>query len=212
MDCNQCYKLPVSFTVSSSPTDRDFLHVNGLLPVWGGGPGVGLTLCCFVVCSTRRFVVCRSVCRFVLVFFSPFGIAITSLGEERANLVLFVRLFRLCLFRFVGFLFLLGSGKGCGLWLWHSLDFSLTFFSDRGLHCLPLIQQFLDTKASNKMDLKTYSRYGILFYSFQGFSIHACHKWLPLGAVIAQILKYLWFLNLPSGAWISSWIIISHAG
>ena len=22
-----------------------------------------------------------------------------------------------------------GSGKGCGLWLWHSLDFSLTFFS-----------------------------------------------------------------------------------
>ena len=37
-------------------------------------------------------------------------------------------LFGLCLFRFVGFLFLLGSGKGCGLWLWHSLDFSLTFF------------------------------------------------------------------------------------
>ena len=30
-------------------------------------------------------------------------------------LVLFVRLFRLCLFRFVGFLFLLGSGKGCGI-------------------------------------------------------------------------------------------------
>ena len=32
-------------------------------------------------------------------------------------LVLFVRLFGLCLFRFVGFLFLLWSGKGCGLWL-----------------------------------------------------------------------------------------------
>ena len=91
-------------------------------------------------------------------FFSPFSIAITSLGEEMANLsdilwfilrgdllyvfpcvilflcfsvllvlrlprlgkrelilVLFVRLFGLCLFRFVGFLFLLGSGKGCGL-------------------------------------------------------------------------------------------------
>ena len=30
-------------------------------------------------------------------------------------LVLFVRLFGLCLFGFVGFLFLLGSGKGCGL-------------------------------------------------------------------------------------------------
>ena len=42
-------------------------------------------------------------------------------------LVIFVRLFDSCLFGFVGFLFLLVSGKGCGLWLWHSLDFSLTF-------------------------------------------------------------------------------------
>ena len=50
------------------------------------------------------------------------------LGKRELILVLFVRLFGLCLFRFVGFLFLLGSGKGCGLWLWHSLDFCLTFF------------------------------------------------------------------------------------
>ena len=49
------------------------------------------------------------------------------LGKRELILVLFVRLFGLCLFRFVGFLFLLGSWKGCGLWLWHSLDFSLTF-------------------------------------------------------------------------------------
>ena len=39
-----------------------------------------------MVYSTRRFVVCLSVCHFVLVLFSPFGIAITSLGEERANI------------------------------------------------------------------------------------------------------------------------------
>ena len=51
------------------------------------------------------------------------------LGKRELILVLFVRLFGLCLFRFVGFFFLLGSGKGCGLWLWHSLDFSLTFFA-----------------------------------------------------------------------------------
>ena len=51
------------------------------------------------------------------------------LGKRELILVLFVRLFGLCLFRFVGFLFLLGSWKGCGLWLRHSLDFSLTFFS-----------------------------------------------------------------------------------
>ena len=44
------------------------------------------------------------------------------------HLMLFVRLFDLCLFGFVGFFFLLVSGKGCGLWLWHSLDFSLTCF------------------------------------------------------------------------------------
>ena len=50
----------------------------------GGGPGVSLTLCCFVVYSTRRFVVCLSVCHFVLMFFSPFSIAITSLGEDSA--------------------------------------------------------------------------------------------------------------------------------
>ena len=49
-------------------------------------PVLSLTPCCFVVYSTRRFVVCLSVCHFVLVFFSPFSIAITSLGEERANL------------------------------------------------------------------------------------------------------------------------------
>ena len=34
-----------------------------------------------------------SLCHFVLVFFGPFSIAITSLGED---LVLFVRLFDLC--------------------------------------------------------------------------------------------------------------------
>ena len=37
------------------------------------------------------------------------------LGKRELILVLFVRLFGLCLFGFVGFLFLLGSGKSCGL-------------------------------------------------------------------------------------------------
>ena len=69
-----------------------------------------------MVYSTRRFVLCLTLCHFVLVFFSPFSIAITSLEEERELiLVLFVRLFDLCLFGFVGFLFLLVSGKDCGL-------------------------------------------------------------------------------------------------
>ena len=42
-----------------------------------------------MVYSTRRFVLCITLCHFVLVFFSPFSIAITSLGEERVNLSAF---------------------------------------------------------------------------------------------------------------------------
>ena len=51
-----------------------------------------------------------------------------ALRKRELVLVLFVRLFDLRLFGFVCFLFLLVSGKGCGLCLWNSLDFSLTFF------------------------------------------------------------------------------------
>ena len=53
------------------------------------------------------------------------------LGKRELILVLFVHLFGLCFFGFVGFPFLLGSGTGCGLWLWHSLDFSVTFFDTK---------------------------------------------------------------------------------
>ena len=52
------------------------------------------------------------------------ALRLPRLGNRALILVLFVCL---CLFGFVGFLFLLVSGKGCGLWLWHSLDSSLTF-------------------------------------------------------------------------------------
>ena len=56
------------------------------------------------------------------------ALRLSRLEKRELMLVLFVRLFDLCLFGFVGFLFLLVSGKGCILRLWHSLDFSLTFF------------------------------------------------------------------------------------
>ena len=63
----------------------------------------------------RRYVLCLTLCYFVLVFFSPFSIVITSLGEDKANLSVIVRLFDLRLFGFVSFLFLLMFWKGCGL-------------------------------------------------------------------------------------------------
>ena len=65
-----------------------------------------------MVYSTRRFVVCISMCHFVLVFLVLLVLRLPHLGKSELILVLFVRLFDLCLFGFIGFLFLLGSGKG----------------------------------------------------------------------------------------------------
>ena len=68
----------------------------------------------------------------VLFWFCVFSVLLAlrlpHLGKRELVLVLFVRLFGLRLFGFVCFLFLFVSGRGCDLWLWHSLDFSLTFF------------------------------------------------------------------------------------
>ena len=62
-------------------------------------------LCCFVLYVLLCVILflCFSV---LLVLRLP------RLGKRELILVLFVRLFDLCLFRFVGFLFLLVSGKG----------------------------------------------------------------------------------------------------
>ena len=56
-----------------------------------------------------------TLCYFVLVFFSTFSIAITSLGEERPNLSAFRTFVQFVFIWFYRFLFLLVSGKGCGL-------------------------------------------------------------------------------------------------
>ena len=53
-------------------------------------------------------------CVFLFLCFSVLLVLrLPLLGKRELILVLFVRLFGLCLFRFVGFFFLLGSGKGC---------------------------------------------------------------------------------------------------
>ena len=62
----------------------------------------------------------------ILCFSVLLALRLPRLGKRELILELFVRLFDLRLFGFVCFLFLLVSGKGCGLWLWNSLDFSLT--------------------------------------------------------------------------------------
>ena len=65
-----------------------------------------------MVYCTRRFVLCLTVCHFVLVFFSPFSIAITSLGEERANLSAFHTFVRLVLVWICRFPLPLGVWEG----------------------------------------------------------------------------------------------------
>ena len=52
---------------------------------------------------------------FVLVFSVLLALRLPRLGRRELILVLFVRLFDLCLFGFIVFLFLLVSEKDCGL-------------------------------------------------------------------------------------------------
>ena len=68
-----------------------------------------------MVYSTRRYVVCLSMCHFLLVFFSPFSIAITWLGEERANLSAFRTFVRFVLFWICRFPLSLGVWEGRSL-------------------------------------------------------------------------------------------------
>ena len=65
-----------------------------------------------MVYSTRRLVLCLTLCYFVLALFSPFSIAITSLGEERANLSAFRTFVRFALVWFCLFPLPLGFLEG----------------------------------------------------------------------------------------------------
>ena len=86
-----------------------------------------LFLFCVALWFILRGASCFKVfpCSLSSYFVIPFSTVITSLGEEGAGLFAspaFVCLFCTC------FLFLLVSGIGCGLCLWHFLDFSIKFF------------------------------------------------------------------------------------
>ena len=69
-------------------------------------------LCCFVVYSTRRFVLNLALCYFALEFFSPFSIANTSHGEERTKLSAFRTFVRFALVWFCPFPLPLGVCMG----------------------------------------------------------------------------------------------------
>ena len=103
------------------------------------------------------------------------------LGKRELILVLFVRLFDLCLFGFVGFLFLLGSGKGCGLWLWHSLDFALTFLFrcpyEETLH-LCLVEMCPEKILISKCPKERFLTLNLISYAMRSITITCLFKYI----------------------------------
>ena len=87
---------------------------------------------------------CPHVSSFVLVLWSPRS------GKRELVCVLLVHLFVLYVLVFVIFLFLLVSGVGCGMWLGHSLDFSINFFSNlQGLSNMILVSGHSKLRTGN---------------------------------------------------------------
>ena len=64
----------------------------GLVTVLSGGPSVSLSFCCYVVYSTRRFVLCLTLCHFFLCFSVHLALRLPRLGKRELILVFFVHL------------------------------------------------------------------------------------------------------------------------
>ena len=123
-----------------------------------------------MVYSTRQFVVCLSVCHFVLVFFSPFSIAITSLGEERANLSAFRTFVRFVLVWICWFPLPLGVWEG----LWFVIVALPELFS----------YLFLSTEELHRQ------KNGVGFCTFANTKCNLCR----LVRTIVMYLEYIWVL------------------
>ena len=80
------------------------MHINGAL----------LFVALWLILRGDLFYILPCVILF-LCFSVLLALRLPRLVKRELILVLFVRLFNLCLFGFVGFLFLLVSGKACGL-------------------------------------------------------------------------------------------------
>ena len=116
--------------------------------------------------STRRFVLCLTLCHFVLVFFSPFSIAITSLGEERANLSAFRTFVRFILVWICRFPLPLG--------VWEGLRFVIV--------ALPGLFSYL------------FCHFGFLLVVFYCGAVALNASFFPFGVLLFKISW--WFLNI----------------
>ena len=109
------------------PSPRRFILLT-VLRRWSRCKSYSLILCGLFY---ERFVLCLTLCYFVLVFFDPFSTAITSLGEERANLSAFRTFVRFALVWFCLFPLPLG--------VWEGLRFVIVAFPVSGLFSYPLL-------------------------------------------------------------------------
>ena len=114
-----------------------------------------------MVYSTRRFVLCLSVCYFVLVFFSPFSIAITSLGEERANLSAFRTFVRSVLVWICRFPLPLGVWEGLR---WHPWTFLLPIFGITKTRLFKIYSKFYLQNETFQMKKKQQKNFYIFLY------------------------------------------------
>ena len=166
-----------------------------LLTVLRRWSGVSLTLFCVVVYSTRRFVCCLTLCYFVLVFFSPFSIAITSLGEERANLSAFRTFVRFVLIWFYRFPLPLGAWEGLrfvivafpGLFSYPFLNYDNSIISfSYVLSCRFFKEVSLEPRKSKKIN--AYSKFDFIYFFFyfyfffheQYCDVHTHHENIPI--------------------------------
>ena len=97
-------------------------------------PVLVLLLLLCVVYSKRRFFISLALCYFVLLFVSPFSTAITSLGEERANLSAFHTFVRLALVWFCLFPLPLSVWEGLRLVIVALLPFLDIIFAENTIY------------------------------------------------------------------------------
>ena len=119
-----------------------------------------------MVYSTRRFVLYLTLCHFVLVFFSLFSIAITSLGEERAKFSVFRTFVRFVLVWICRFSFPLGVWEGLRFVIVALPGLFLTFFRVWHLFCHYLFLIFPSFGASGRLCFMIVSIF--TYFNFQG--------------------------------------------
>ena len=150
-----------------------------------------------MVYSARRFVVCLALCHFVLVFFSPFSIAITSLGEERANLSsfrTFVRFvlvwicrFRLLLVVWEGLRFVIVALPGL---------FSYLFWMSKTILKVIVVEPFVLRNSPFTCQQK-YTKFVVILGTFHSWLVHE-NLAIPWIAELDQIKwEKMCYVNTP---------------